>query len=485
MQLLWENQSLISSGITSQTMMFVVINMIYGKRERPWVFALTNALHFILTNIVLDLVLKEKYGDEIWFMIFLPLAGNILAYAVVVIQAMNWRENFVKLLLAFMLADALCGMTGYMVYTIFEKPELIFIFGMLFLAVFCFLFSGLMKKYRKIRLYHPWLVGGFILYTTVQGAFSRVLYILQDINIISSAMIFIGICNVIFAAAFVLVEYIIYYLILQRKYHMLLYNKDQMESYYRQVAQHIREIDETRILLEESAKLLAGTDAVSEKQIERNKKDVVSVKEESPAAVTELTVRKESRLSNTVSLEGTAAMSPKQMKTYLERLKKQYEALGEVFFCNDFAVDSVLHDFVIRCRKEGIKTDILFHEYQRGEVAAEDAAAILSRMLDYGMQAAQPSADRKIRANQSAAGAQAKTAQTVIGLHGASVKNQLIFSMTVTRQERKEINEKLPKIRIRKRFFNPWMRKYNGIMHVQREEKRLQMVVGLENGEKF
>ena len=265
---------------------------------------------------------------------------------------------------------------------------------------------------------------------------------------------------------------------------MLLHNKDQMESYYRQVARHIREIDETRILLEESAKFLAGTDTISEKQIERNKKNVVLTQEEEPAAVTELTVNKESRAVNTASPESRTTMSPKQMKAYLARLKKQYEALGEVFFCNDFAVDSVLYDFVIRCRKEGIKTDILFHEYQRGEVAAEDAAAILSRMLDYGMQAAQPSADRKINANQSAAGAQAKTVQTVIGFHGASVKNQLIFSMTVARQEREESNEKLPKIRIRKRFFNPWMRKYNGIMHVQREEKRLQMVVGLENGEK-
>ena len=119
MELLWENRSLLSSGVTTQAMMFVIINMIYGKRERPWVFALTNALHFILTNVVLDLFLKEKYGDEFWFMIFLPLAGNLLAYVVVVIQAINWRENFVKLLLAFMLADALCVITGYIMYTIF------------------------------------------------------------------------------------------------------------------------------------------------------------------------------------------------------------------------------------------------------------------------------------------------------------------------------------------------------------------------------
>ena len=163
--------------------------------------------------------------------------------------------------------------------------------------------------------------------------------------------------------------------------------------------------------------------------------------------------------------DGRAAMNPRQLQAYLAKLKSQYEALGEVFFCNDFAVDSVLRDYVVRCRKEGIKTDILFHEYQRGKVAAEDAAAILSRMLDYGIKAA-------------AFG----KAQTVISLHGASVKNQLIFSMTVTREGDRDANKNLLKIRIRKRSFNPWMRKYNGIVHVQREKTRLQMVVGLENG---
>ena len=461
MELLWENRSLLSSGVTTQAMMFVIINMIYGKRERPWVFALTNALHFILTNVVLDLFLKEKYGDEFWFMIFLPLAGNLLAYVVVVIQAINWRENFVKLLLAFMLADALCGMTGYMMYTIFGTPELIFVFGMLVLAVFCLLFSGLMKKYRNIRLYHPWLVGGFILYTTVQGAFSRVLYILQDANVISAAMFFIGICNIIFAIAFVLVEYIIYTLILQRKYHMLLRNKDQTESYYRQVARHIREIDETRILLEQGTKLLSGADAAS------GAPKPFGVSKASGAGVPGRQMEREEQEAVAAAPDGRAAMNPRQLQAYLAKLKSQYEALGEVFFCNDFAVDSVLRDYVVRCRKEGIKTDILFHEYQRGKVAAEDAAAILSRMLDYGIKAA-------------AFG----KAQTVISLQGASVKNQLIFSMTVTREGDRDANKNLLKIRIRKRSSNPWMRKYNGIVHVQREETRLQMVVGLENGGK-
>ena len=65
MEILWENRSMLSLGILSQTMMFVIINLAYGKRERPWVFALTNALHFILVNVVFDLFMKQKYGQEL------------------------------------------------------------------------------------------------------------------------------------------------------------------------------------------------------------------------------------------------------------------------------------------------------------------------------------------------------------------------------------------------------------------------------------
>lgn len=481
MEILWENRSMLSLGILSQTMMFVIINLAYGKRERPWVFALTNALHFILVNVVFDLFMKQKYGQELWFLFFFPIIGNVLAYAVVAIQAVNWRENFIKLLLAFMLADVLCSMTSYFVYLFTKRPAQILFFGLLFLLLFCLLFSDFLKGYRKVKLYHPWLVGGIILYTTLQGTFSRLLYVLQDENIISDALFFIGVCNTIFAAVFLLIEYTSYYLILRRKYQMLLRNKDQMEDYYRQVARHIREIDETRLLLEQGAKLLTGGAAGK---------------------------------VETTETAGESNLPSEELRAHLHRLTEQYEALGEVFFCSDFAVDSVLRDFVRTCRRQGIRTDILFHEYHREKVSAGDAAAILSRMLDYGIKTAEDC--RK---------------DTRISVHGATVKNQLLFSMTVSlipkekdpeetqmknpegnkaedqkkdqteNQEKGMENEKkkekkisdgkkttktaektLRKIPVRKRSFFPWIRKYNGIIHVQREEKRVQMVVGLENG---
>ena len=455
------------------------------KKKRIWVAFFLNFIHFCIYNVVTLGILNSMYSEKLWFRFIVATAGTGIALIIAVVLSLAWKVHFFKMVTIYICSDAVTAMIVYIAGFLNSNSLFIFCFGMSALGILLFFGRPLFKKIRRIYFLNSWILGGFLLIVLVNSFMSNILYVWTDEILVSDVMLYFGIGQILISLTFILLECFIYYIVIKQKQKMLLRNKDQMESYYRQVARHIREIDDTRILLEESAKFLAGTDTISEKQIERNKKNVVLTQEEEPAAVTELTVNKESRAVNTASPESRTTMSPKKMKDYLERLKKQYEALGEVFFCNDFAVDSVLHDFVIRCRKEGIKTDILFHEYQRGEVAAEDAAAILSRMLDYGMQAAQPSADRKINANQSAAGAQAKTAQTVIGFHGASVKNQLIFSMTVARQEREESNEKLPKIRIRKRFFNPWMRKYNGIMHVQREEKRLQMVVGLENGEKF
>ena len=66
------------------------------------------------------------------------------------------------------------------------------------------------------------------------------------------------------------------------------------------------------------------------------------------------------------------------------------------------------------------------------------------------------------------------------------------MTVTVTEPEAWDVDGKqssgetvrtLRKIRVKKRSFNPWMRKYNGIIHVQWEGQQMQLVVGLNNGE--
>ena len=408
-------------------------------------------LHYFAYNVVLVVVLDYYFGSELWFRLLMPTVSLVLGVSVPVIMSFVWKINFSKIMLGFVIPDSL-SLIVYIPAQIFGNPVSIIIFSIIVLTLICTLFSPFLKKYRALQINHSWIVSGLIMITLINGWSTNILYTLAEEGIVPDSIYFMGQFQVVFILFFIFLESVLYKFIAKKKQAMLLRNKDQMEDYYRQVSKHIRKIDETRILLGQGTKLLAAAHQEQQDSME---------------------------------------LSPKELQTYLSRLKSQYEALGEVFFCNDFAIDSVLRDFVISCRQKGIGTDILFHEYKRGKVAAGDAAAILSRMLDYGQRAAEPLLQsRNTRPGQ----ASQQSAGVCISLHGASVKNQLLFSMTVTvtepeawdvdgKQSSGETVRTLRKIRVKKRSFNPWMRKYNGIIHVQWEGQQMQLVVGLNNGE--
>ena len=471
-------QSIISIGIISKIMIYILLTTMFGKQEKRWVLIVISVAHFLIYHIGILIVFNNIFKGEFWYELFMPTMSSVLAIVTVLIISWSWKESFIKVLIAFLMVDALSCILIYLCIQICRTPIFIFLFILICLMIFYIVFYKILKKYREIKIQYSWIVGGFAGIAIANGWISNILYVFEEKTILSQPMKITGYIQILFTLFFILTESIIYYFVQKRKQRMLLRNKDQMESYYRQVARHIREIDETRILLEQGTKLLSGADAAS------GAPKPFGVSKASGAGVPGRQMEREEQEAVAAAPDSRAAMNPRQLQAYLAKLKSQYEALGEVFFCNDFAVDSVLRDYVVRCRKEGIKTDILFHEYQRGKVAAEDAAAILSRMLDYGIKAAKLPEDWKIQTAERHTVLQDKMAQTVISLHGASVKNQLIFSMTVTREGDRDANKNLLKIRIRKRSFNPWMRKYNGIVHVQREKTRLQMVVGLENGKK-
>ena len=413
-------------------------------------------LHYFAYNVVLVVVLDYYFGSELWFRLLMPTVSLVLGVSVPVIMSFVWKINFSKIMLGFVIPDSL-SLIVYIPAQIFGNPVSIIIFSIIVLTLICTLFSPFLKKYRALQINHSWIVSGLIMITLINGWSTNILYTLAEEGIVPDSIYFMGQFQVVFILFFIFLESVLYKFIAKKKQAMLLRNKDQMEDYYRQVSKHIRKIDETRILLGQGTKLLAAAHQEQQDSME---------------------------LSPEV-------LNPKELQTYLSRLKSQYEALGEVFFCNDFAIDSVLRDFVISCRQKGIGTDILFHEYKRGKVAAGDAAAILSRMLDYGQRAAEPLLQsRNTRPGQ----ASQQSAGVCISLHGASVKNQLLFSMTVTvtepeawdvdgKQSSGETVRTLRKIRVKKRSFNPWMRKYNGIIHVQWEGQQMQLVVGLNNGE--
>ena len=472
-----DSQIVLSMGFSSKVITYVLVNIMIGKKKGRRIFLLCCIIHYLTYNVGLLVIFDFFFGSELWFRLLMPTVSLVLGIGVPVIMSIVWKINFSKMMLGFLIPDSL-SLLVYIPAQLTGNPVMVILFSITALIFICIFFSRFFEKYQTLQIRHTWLISGLTLITLANGWITNILYALEEEGIVPASIYSMGLFQVFLILFFIFAESILYVLVAKQKQRMLLRNKDQMESYYRQVARHIREIDETRILLEQGTKLLSGADAAS------GAPKPFGVSKASGAGVPGRQMEREEQEAVAAAPDGRAAMNPRQLQAYLAKLKSQYEALGEVFFCNDFAVDSVLRDYVVRCRKEGIKTDILFHEYQRGKVAAEDAAAILSRMLDYGIKAAKLPEDWKIQTAEWHTVFQDKMAQTVISLHGASVKNQLLFSMTVTREGDRDADKNLLKIRIRKHSFNPWMRKYNGIVHVQREETRLQMVVGLENGKK-
>ena len=63
-----------------------------------------------------------------------------------------------------------------------------------------------------------------------------------------------------------------------------------------------------------------------------------------------------------------------------------------------------------------------------------------------------------------------------INLHVATVKNQMIFFMEAFCPEPDRIKKN-----VIKRSLRPWLKKYDGVMDIRLENKKMEIIIGLEN----
>ena len=137
------------------------------------------------------------------------------------------------------------------------------------------------------------------------------------------------------------------YEIAKRKYETLLkkeleQNKKQMENYYREIQQEIKELGDFKASVEGALGDLAD---LSSNLSQKEKKE--------------------------------------QVKTYLDSLKTRYQSLNQLFFCEDYLIDGILTDFAAFCKQQEIEADILFQNYHRGNIQIEDIVDILLKFIKY------------------------------------------------------------------------------------------------------
>ena len=61
-------------------------------------------------------------------------------------------------------------------------------------------------------------------------------------------------------------------------------------------------------------------------------------------------------------------------------------------------------------------------------------------------------------------------------MHVATVKNQMIFFMEAFCPEPDRIKKN-----VIKRSLRPWLKKYDGVMDIRLENKKMEIIIGLEN----
>ena len=147
------------------------------------------------------------------------------------------------------------------------------------------------------------------------------------------------------------------------------------------------------------------------------------------------------------------------INNYMKSLKNRYDSLKPILFCNDYAVDAILSHFAEKCQKNNVETDFQFQKYLRGVIDQEDILQIISKLLKYGWDAVNvPDINHKDK--------------KWIQLHVAAIKNQLIFDLTASCMKN---------VRVKKKDFRCWIKKYDGILDVCWEDERFEIVLGLTN----
>lgn len=147
------------------------------------------------------------------------------------------------------------------------------------------------------------------------------------------------------------------------------------------------------------------------------------------------------------------------IEKYMKSLKNRYDSLKPILFCNDYAVDAILSHFAEKCQKNNVETDFQFQKYLRGVIDQEDILQIISKLLKYGWDAVNvPDINHKDK--------------KWIQLHVAAIKNQLIFDLTASCMKN---------VRVKKKDFRCWIKKYDGILDVCWEDERFEIVLGLTN----
>ena len=150
-------------------------------------------------------------------------------------------------------------------------------------------------------------------------------------------------------------------------------------------------------------------------------------------------------------------INQRQMKEYIDSLKSKYDAVEAGVYCADCSVDALLVTLREICREKEIEAEINFQKFDPGEIDTDEFNCFLNALLKPVIKCMEESSDD----------GEKKT----LKLGSAAIKNQLILELCTTG---------IPGIHIKKREYQRFIAKYDGILKINSERNDIQILVSLQ-----
>ncbi len=151
MKILLNYQSMISIGIVSKIMMFLLLDAIIGKKEKRKGMALICLLHFLIYNVGVLIIMDSFYRETLWFRLLMPTCNLVLALVIVFLFASLTGTNYFRMLLEAVAVDAVCGIIVHIDRKLFSDPIMIFI-ALLAVLLECVAYYYILKRKHKMLL---------------------------------------------------------------------------------------------------------------------------------------------------------------------------------------------------------------------------------------------------------------------------------------------------------------------------------------------
>ena len=437
---------------TSALMMFILIKAMCGQQRSGWYFVTYWFFRFFVQEIFITVVWANMYQDELWYQIVYGTETTISFIIGTLVYWFVFSGDILKKTLVGLLVDCICGAINTIPVFLISAWEgnfyyvnqsgrfnfhdiFIPVFGMMIFYPLYRSFYPMMLRVRtyELKYRHIWwgVVVGMFTLAFLNNQAASLIWKNNDNTLVLQMVIIMFIC--IATTGFTMLW--VYTRSLREKRTFLCENRDRMERHYDIINRQIQQMEV------QQKEITVGLEKINQIQTLMEEKDLYS-KSDNSAKTTEW------------------------MQNYMNTLKNRYDDLKMTLFCDDYAVDAVLSCFVEFCRKQGIRTDILFQGYQRKKVEEEAVITLLNKILECGVRAVGRCSDGKKEDSQ----------KSWINLHVATVKNQMIFFMEAFCPKPDRIKKN-----VIKRSLRPWLKKYDGVMDIRLENKKMEIIIGLEN----